>query len=241
MTYIYGHRGASAHCPENTMAAFVKALACGADGIELDVHLTKDRIPVIIHDDQVKRTTNGKGWVKHLSLDEIKRLDAGSWFSPAFKTEKILTLQEFLEWIAPTSLFLNIELKNNTVEYEGMEALVYNLVQTYEMKERTIYSSFNHYSLVQMKKIDESVETATLYSSALYKPWAYAKSLGASSVHPHYKTLKPAIIQQLKAHGIGIRPYTVNQEKWLTYFFQQNIDAIITDSPDVAHAIRHSC
>ncbi|MGG1573724.1 glycerophosphodiester phosphodiesterase [Fictibacillus sp. NRS-1165] len=239
MTKIFGHRGASKVCPENTMAAYTRAYEMGADGLEIDVHLTSDGIPVIIHDDTVKRTTNGKGYVKHFTLAEIKQLDAGSWFSSAFQHERILTLEEFLQWICRTPLLLNIELKNNKVHYEDLEKKVYSLVNAYGMKERTIYSSFNHYSLVQLRSMDPYIDIAPLYSSAIYEPWNYAKSMGALSVHPQFKSLHPIILESLQEHGIRVRPYTVNQEKWLHYFLDWQVDAIITDTPDVAVAIRN--
>ncbi|CAG0947487.1 partial Glycerophosphodiester phosphodiesterase, partial [Anaerolineae bacterium] len=100
-TLIIGHRGGSAYTPENTLSAFNHALELGADGIELDVTLTKDNVPVVIHDDKVDRTTNGHGLVKDLMLDQIKQLDAGSWFNEKFRGEKIPTLAEVLDTIAP--------------------------------------------------------------------------------------------------------------------------------------------
>ncbi|KSU85675.1 glycerophosphoryl diester phosphodiesterase [Fictibacillus enclensis] len=239
MTKIYGHRGASKVCPENTMAAYIKALELGAEGLEIDVHLTKDGIPVVIHDETVKRTTNGKGYVKNISLSEIKLLDAGSWFSPEFQNERIPTLEEFLQWIRTTPLLLNIELKNNKVYYKDLEQKVYNLVNAYGMKERTIYSSFNHYSLVLLRNMDPSIDIAPLYTSNLYEPWNYAKRLGAWSVHPPFKSLHPPILEGLRQHNVSVRPYTVNQEKWLYYFFQYEVDAVITDQPDLARAVRN--
>ncbi|SDM79834.1 glycerophosphoryl diester phosphodiesterase [Fictibacillus solisalsi] len=239
MTKIYGHRGASKVCPENTMAAYIKALQLGAEGLEIDVHLTKDGIPVVIHDETVKRTTSGKGYVKNFSLAEIKQLDAGSWFSPEFQNERIPTLEEFLQWIRTTPLLLNIELKNNKVYYEDLEQKVYSLVNAYGMKERTIYSSFNHYSLVVLRSMDPSIDIAPLYTSNLYEPWNYAKRLGAWSVHPPYKSLHPPILEELRHHNVSVRPFTVNQEKWLYYFFQFEVDAVITDQPDLARAVRN--
>lgn len=239
MTKIFAHRGASKVCPENTMAAYQKAFEMGADGLEIDVHLTSEGIPVVIHDETVKRTTNGKGYVKNMTLAELQQLDAGSWFSPAFYRERILSLEELLQWICTTPLLLNIEFKNNKINYEDLELKVYELVNAYGMKERTIYSSFNHYSLALMRSMDPAVDIAPLYSAALYEPWNYAKSFGAASVHPQFKCLPPVILEKLHQNGFSVRPYTVNQEKWLHYFFKWNVDAVITDVPDVALAVRN--
>src|SRR5687767_9211054 len=99
MTYIFAHRGSSKDCPENTMAAFKKAYQDGADGIELDVQLSKDGIPVIIHDEKLDRTTNKKGNVFSYAYNELTKADAGSWFSKTFAGEPVPSLQELLEWI----------------------------------------------------------------------------------------------------------------------------------------------
>ncbi len=120
-TKILAHRGASAYAPENTMAAFKKAIEMNADGIELDVHLSKDGYIVIIHDERVDRTTDGKGEVKDFSLDELKKLDAGSWFSDEYKGEKIPTLEELLSLIKNTEIYLNIEIKAGYRVYPDIE------------------------------------------------------------------------------------------------------------------------
>jgi glycerophosphoryl diester phosphodiesterase len=234
MTYIFGHRGASKDCPENTMAAFKKAYEDGADGIELDVQLSKDGIPVIIHDEKINRTSNKKGYVVDWTYEDLKKADAGSWFSDKFSNERIPSLEMFLKWIAPLSLLLNIELKNNIIEYEGLEEKTLQLIRLYGMERRTVISSFNHYSLVKIKKLDPYIETAPLYSSGLYEPWAYARALGSRSAHPHYKSLQPYVMEGFKSHNIALRPYTVNSEKWMKYFFKWGIESIITDYPNVA-------
>lgn len=123
--------------------------------------------------------------------------------------------------------------------YEDLEQKVYNLVNAYGMKERTIYSSFNHYSLVLLRNMDPSIDIAPLYTSNLYEPWNYAKRLGAWSVHPPFKSLHPPILEGLRQRNVSVRPYTVNQEKWLYYFFQYEVDAVITDQPDLARAVRN--
>ncbi|MGC4376469.1 glycerophosphodiester phosphodiesterase [Fictibacillus sp. Mic-4] len=234
MTKIFGHRGASKECPENTMISFQRAYEIGVHGIETDVQLSKDGIPVIIHDESVNRTTNGKGYIKNLTINEIKALDAGSWFSNVFRNETIPTLEELLHWIYTKPLLLNIELKNNRFAYEGLEKKVYDLVCAYGMKERTIISSFNHYSLVRMREIDDMIDIAPLYSSGIYEPWHYAKSLGARSVHPKFRSLPPYILEGFHFNQINVRPYTVNNKKWLMYFLDWKVDAIITDKPDLA-------
>ncbi|WP_349407691.1 glycerophosphodiester phosphodiesterase [Pseudalkalibacillus sp. SCS-8] len=238
MTYIFAHRGSSKSAPENTMAAFRKALEEKADGIELDVQLSKDKVPVIIHDESLKRTTGTKGFVGEYTVEELKRLDAGKWFSQKFKGEKIPTLEEVLIWLQPTCLYLNIEFKNNVLPYYGMEKIVHDLVCHYGLQDRVIYSSFNHYSLKELKKVNPRVDIAPLYSSGLYEPWKYAKSMTAESAHPHWRTLNQAILKGFKKHGIRVRPYTVNDTKKMKWMFENDVEAIITDTPEIARSVR---
>lgn len=237
-TKIIAHRGASKYAPENTMSAFKLAYEMDADGIELDVQLTKDLVPVIIHDESVKRTTGVKRYINDLTIKEVKQLDAGKWFSQKFREEQIPTLEEVLEWIAPTGMLLNIELKNNINPYEGMEDIIIKLVNKYDMQEKVIYSSFNHYSLKEIIKLAPHADVAILYGEKLYKPWKYIEFVGAKSAHPNYKNVTDETIAGFKKHGVEVRPYTVNNSAKMSYFFKNEIDAIITDVPDVAKSIR---
>lgn len=239
MTYIFAHRGSSKDCPENTMAAFKKAFEDGADGIELDVQLSKDGVPVIIHDEKLDRTTNTKGTVKDFTYEELTKIDAGSWFSKKFSNEHVPSLQMFLEWIAPLPMLLNIELKNNVIEYSGLEEKTLQLLYQYGMEKRTVISSFNHYSLVKIRKMNPYIETAPLYSSGIFEPWEYVKAVCSQSAHPNYKSLHPYILEGFKQHNIPIRPYTVNSQKWMAYLFEWGIEAIITDYPIIARNVRN--
>lgn len=144
---IYGHRGASQYAPENTLASYNRAIEMGADGIEIDVHKSKDGHLIVCHDERVDRTTNGQGYIKDLILKEIKSLDAGSWFSKEFSGEKIPLLEEVLEFVKDKDILLNIELKNGPIFYDGIEDELIRLVRVFNLVENTIISSFNHYSL----------------------------------------------------------------------------------------------
>ncbi|MDR7072646.1 glycerophosphodiester phosphodiesterase [Fictibacillus barbaricus] len=239
MTYIFAHRGSSKDCPENTMAAFKKAFEDGADGIELDVQLTKDGVPVIIHDEKIDRTTNQKGYIADYTYEELLNIDAGSWFSKAFQNEHIPSLEMLLQWIAPLPLLLNVELKNNEIEYDGLEEKTLDLLHRYGMEKRTVLSSFNHYSLIKIRKLNPYIETAPLYSDGLLDPWEYVKVVSSQSAHPYYKTLHPYIMEGFKRNNIPLRPYTVNQKKWMQYFFKWGAQAIITDYPLIARSVLH--
>src|SRR5690606_20002442 len=154
---IIAHRGASDQAPETTMAAFRRALDIGADGIELDVHMSADGRLVVIHDETVDRTSNGKGLVKDKTLAELKELDFGSWFSEGFRGEKIPELEDVLELLSDRDVLLNIEIKNGPVFYPGIETAVADALQKYGMTDRTIISSFNHYTLVEIRRYDPGI------------------------------------------------------------------------------------
>jgi glycerophosphoryl diester phosphodiesterase len=237
VTLIFAHRGASRRCPENTMIAFKTAHQLGAHGIELDVQLSKDGIPVVIHDYYLKRTTNGSGYIKDKTLSELKKLDAGSWFSKKYKNERIPSLEEVFEWITFNSLLVNVELKNQDITYEGLEEKVIALIHHYQLQKRVILSSFNHNSLLTVNNIDSKIETAPIYKAKLHEPWNYAKSLNAKGVHPHYKTLTKESIHNFHKHNLSVRPYTINNEKVMRTFIHWNIDAIITDLPSIGLSV----
>ena len=131
MTKVIAHRGASADAPENTMRAFEQAMLFGADGIELDVQLTRDGELVVIHDETLDRTTTGRGSVYSYTFAELRTLDAGSWFARSTKPERIPHLQEVFDLLAGTDILLNVELKNDVVLYDGIEAKLCALLAAY--------------------------------------------------------------------------------------------------------------
>ena len=140
--WVVGHRGAMGHCPENTLASFERGLQLGADWIELDVHLSRDNALIVIHDETLDRTTNGKGAVRDHSLAELKALDAGSWFGPQYAGERIPTLDEVLRWARQRNAIVDIEIKNAPVYYAGIEAAVVEALDRYGMTEQVIVISF---------------------------------------------------------------------------------------------------
>lgn len=235
MTLIFGHRGAAGSYPENTMSSFIAAYQAGADGIELDVQMTKDGELVVIHDETVDRTTDGSGYVGELLLSDILKLDASYTFSQYTGQVKIPTLEEVLKWVATLPSFLiNIELKNGIIEYPMIEERTIELVQKFNLEKRTIISSFNHYSLVKCAELSGEIETAILYMEGLYKPWEYAKDVGASGMHPYYYAVNRGIIENSKLHQVAVRPFTVNEEKIMIDLIKNDYSAFITDFPDRA-------
>ena len=237
MTLIFGHRGYAAVYPENTMISFKEAQKAGADGIELDVQLSRDKELVVIHDPTVDRTTDGSGSVRELTLDQLKQLNAAHQ-SKTVDFAPIPTLRDVMEWLAGTDLLLNIELKNAVYPYEGMEEKVIDLIREYDMEERVILSSFNHYSLVYCHRLAPDIETAPLYSEGLYMPWVYAESIRAKSIHPKFRAAPNEIIEQCQQAGIAVRPYTVNRKGEMKRLFRVGCSAFITDDPNLAASVR---
>ncbi|UQZ35144.1 hypothetical protein C2I18_17395 [Paenibacillus sp. PK3_47] len=229
----FAHRGASAVCPENTMAAFRKSLELGATGIETDVQMTRDGGLVLIHDEKVDRTSNGKGYLKDQTLAEVRQLDAGSWFGPEFKVEPFPTLEELLDLLKDRDTVLNIELKNGVFMYPGMEEKVIAAVRKYGMSDRVILSSFNHYSLAHCKTLAPEIRTGILYGDGLYRPWDYAKSLTADALHAYLPTVRPGFVSEAAQNGIAYHPWTVNDPAQMQALIDMQVSGIITDHPDV--------
>ncbi|WNS74169.1 glycerophosphodiester phosphodiesterase [Bacillus sp. DTU_2020_1000418_1_SI_GHA_SEK_038] len=239
MTLIFAHRGYSALYPENTMKAFREAEKASADGIELDVQLTKDGEVVVIHDEKVDRTTNGKGYVKDFIYKDLRKLDASGKRKKLFsQIEPIPSLVEVLEWMKTNRMICNVELKNGVFPYEGMEEKVITLIRAYDLTDRVILSSFNHYSIVYCYRLAPEIETAPLFSEGLYMPWIYAESIGAGSIHPKYTIAKSELIKASEEYGIAVRPYTVNKEKEMHRLFSVGCSAFITDNPVLANEIK---
>lgn len=238
MTKIFAHRGAAGTHPENTMVAFYEAERVGADGIELDVQMTKDGALVVIHDETVDRTTDGTGWVKDFTYRDLQSLHAGYKFAEQYPTCPIPLLEEVLAWISGTSLLLNIELKNGLIAYDRLEEKVIDLVKHYQLEPRVIFSSFNHNSMARCRQLAPTIETALLYMERLYQPWQYVRVLGAKGLHPYYRTVSESFVREAHLHHVRVRPFTINSEEAMNTMFRYKVDAIFTDYPEKAKQIK---
>ncbi|MFD1360626.1 glycerophosphodiester phosphodiesterase [Lentibacillus salinarum] len=233
-TTIFAHRGTSKYAPENTMAAFHLAYQQGSDGIETDVHLTKDHIPVLMHDERVNRTTNGSGYIKDFTFEQLQQLDAGAWFASEFAGSQIVPLDEFLEWIQDKPLYLNIELKNNKIDYNHLEMIVYNRVSHYHLLHRTTLSTFNPTSLRRLKHLNRNVGVALLLSKRYKKLVPMAKDLGANAIHIKFRLLNQLLVDKCHQENMAVRVYTVNKPGQMQRCFAMGSDGIFTDVPKVA-------
>lgn len=229
---VYAHRGASGVCPENTMAAFRKAVELGAGGIETDVQMTSDGVLVLCHDEKVDRTTNGRGLLASMNWSEVQALDAGSWFAPQFAGERIPTLEQLLDLVVESGIMLNIEIKSGLVIYPGIEAKAIELVRRAGLGERVIFSSANHFSLVECKRHAPEIRTGILYIEGLVDPWLYAKHIGANALHPLYHGVRPELVTGAHAAGLAVNTWTVDDPKAISYMAQCGVDGIITNYPD---------
>lgn len=223
----FAHRGVMALQPENTMSAFRLALDAGADGIETDVHLTKDGELVLIHDETLERTTDGNGMVSSYTLDELRRFNAGVRYS---QQEVIPTLQELLELVRGESSRLNLEVKTDVLRYVGIESRLLDTIESSGIDpSRVLFSSFNHETIHRLKKMRPDIEAAILLAQPLYDTVGYLESVGADSVHPHIDRITDEEIRWLQQHGVPVRPYTIKTDAQLERCRALQVDAIFVN------------
>lgn len=236
MVQIFAHRGFSGYYPENTMLAFQKvAEETVADGIELDIQLTKDGEIVIMHDEMLDRTTNGSGWLKDHTLEELKMLSVGVNVKGFFPRQTIPTLCEYFTWLKTTKLITNIELKTSYFEYEGIEEKLIAMVKEFGLEDQIWYSSFNHYTVARIKKLMPEAKCGLLTDTWLMNIGEYAASQGAASVNARtYFCAKEGVAADLHAHNIALQAWTPNDAEMMQELVDAGVDVLITNYPDIA-------
>jgi glycerophosphoryl diester phosphodiesterase len=241
---VLAHRGASAYAPENTLAAFRLARELGADGIELDVQLSRDRVPVVIHDDTVDRTADGHGRVSGMTVAELTRLDAGTWKTEDYRGEPIPTLAQVLDavadWLKPIGRarpgLLNIELKTERFFTDGLEREVLNTIARYGIGERVLVSSFSPYALYRAKKINPRLRRGLLYDTSLafYLRRAWLRFLAApQTMHPEFPMVDQRYVDWAKRKRLGVVTWTVDDPAEAKRLADLGVNAIITNKPDL--------
>lgn len=234
---IWAHRGASGYAPENTLEAFRLARDMGVDGVELDVQFTKDRQLVVIHDETIDRVSDGTGYVADYTLEELRKLRFNRTH-PEYEGCVIPTLREVLELLRPAGMTVNIELKTGINFYDGIEKQVLKLVEELRMGEQVIYSSFNHASVIRMKRLCPEARVGLLYSDGIWQPAEYASKLGAEALHPSLNNMQyPQLMEQSRENGVKVHVWTVNGREELKRIEEMGVDAIITNFPDVAREV----
>ena len=230
---IFGHRGASAYAPMNTLPAFRLAYEMGADGIELDVHRTRDNEIVIVHDFSVDGSTNGSGRVQDMTLSELKALDAGSWFEPRFAGVQIPTLDETFDAVGD-KLILNIEIKSMPGQDDGLERLLAAKVWEYAMQDRVIVSSFNPTALIRFREAAPQIAIGMLsFPGSPFSSAISSAGLDFEAVHPYVDEVNRALISDAHGNGQRVNTWTVNDPDVAKSLWEMDIDGIITDKPDI--------
>lgn len=231
---VIAHRGASAEAPENTLAAFRRALEIGVDGVELDAHLSADGEPVVIHDPLLGRTAAGSGLVKDHTLAALRRLDAGRWFGERFAGECIPTLAQALESLRTVRVI--VEIKNGPIFYPEIAARVVSVVRASGHAAVTI-SSFDHPVLLEIKTAAPDLDTAVLYMARPIDPVRLARDAGAAILHPHWAYVTLDLVAAAHAAGLRVETWTVDEPAHLAHIVGIGVDGVITNHPDRLRAV----
>jgi len=220
MVKVTGHRGAAALEPENTIKSVRKALDLGVDQVEIDVHLTKDGRLVVIHDERVDRTTNGRGYVRDLTLAEIRKLDAG-------KGERVPTLQEVVDAVRGRAV-LQIELKGLGVERETV-----GTVEANRIVEEVVLTSFRHGAVKRARELNPRLETGVLFYCHPVRVCQLALDAGASAIHPNVDFVDRAMVEEAHGLGLKVRAWNSDDEDQMRRLIGLGVDAIGSNRPDL--------
>jgi glycerophosphoryl diester phosphodiesterase len=233
-TWVVGHRGAMGYCPENTFASFDRALALGADWIELDVHQSRDGELIVIHDEAVDRTTDGRGLVQEQTTAELKALDAGSWYGPQFAGQRVPTLDEVLRWARQRDTIVDIEIKNAPLYYAGIEESVVTTLDRAGMTEQVIVISFDHHAVGRVKALDSRIVTGVLYAGRPADAGlGLARAVDADALLPHWAYVTADDVRSAHEAGLVVAPWESSDPTVLRHLIEAGVDAIGTNKPDV--------
>ena len=233
---LFAHRGFSGMYPENSPLAFrMAAEKTNADGIESDVHISKDGQLVIFHDASVERTSNGTGFIRDLTYAQLLELDIGAWKSPEFAGQHIWTLGQLLDFCREVRMLLNLELKNYEVFYDGLEQRVIDEICARGMQEQVFVSSFNHISMQRFKDLCPEIETGLLYDKPLLDMEHYLLPSNADNMHPRYMLLQyqPELMDLFHSRGMKVNTWTVNDAADMRDMIHRGVDGIISNYPDL--------
>ena len=244
---IIGHRGASVVAPENTMAAFREAIAAGADGNEFDVRLTRDGVPVVIHDSTLHRTAGLPQRITNLTWSELKSVDVGSWFARkknlppgSFANETVPSLRELFTLFESNNLTLCLEMKcDSTAEYAPLAEACSRLIEEYGLKDRVIVECFKLPALAIVKQLDEGIKTAALFEPSFSTPSVLsdqsvitqATAVSASYLALHYRLAREGLVEKAKLAGLKVALWTVDDPTWIERARAMGIEALITNDP----------
>lgn len=232
---VIAHRGASAYAPENTLIAFDLALSYGAQWVEFDVMLSKDEEPFVMHDVNLKRTTNGHGNMSEVESSYIQTLDAGTWFSKQYQGEKIPHFRDILKWLIFSNVKANIEIK----PCEGFEKKTATVVLSYlqrywpDANPLPLISSFNQDVLSLCRSLSPEMPLGFLAHSWDGSWQKQAELLNCTTVHMNHRILTRERVKEVKDAGFQVLAYTVNRKRLAKKLFSWGVDAIFSDYPDI--------
>ena len=239
---IIGHRGASAVAPENTMAAFREALAVGADGIEFDVRLTRDGVPVVIHDSTLRRTGGIPRRVADLTWSEIRKVDVGSWFGKSFANETVPSLAELFTLFQTNNSTLYLEMKSDSVaDQRPLAEACVRAIEEHSLQERVVVECFQLPALGILREFDPQIKTVALFEPTFTNPSVLsdqriinqATDVGAAALALHHRLAREGLVQKAKAAGMHVAVWTVDDPAWIERARAIGIDALITNDPAV--------
>ncbi len=242
---VISHRGANIYAPQNTLPAFKKSLEIGIDGFETDVHITKDGQLVLCHNYTIDSTSDGKGSISQMTLDQLKKYDFGSYFSPRFAGTRIPTMDEFLTFVEDADIsVLNIELKSPKENETEIVSETIRLVKEHGLFEKLIISSFDPKLIIEAKLIDEDCKTGFLYSvnrktalPMLRHPIDFARNLHVDALHPQNIFVNEKYVYEAHEAGLLVNTWTVNSIRDIEKMIRCGVDGIITNYPDVTKGI----
>lgn len=220
-TIIFAHRGIPVKFPENSLEGFRYAVEHGAEGVEFDVHLTKDGVPIVMHDEQINRTTNGSGYIKDYILSEIRNFHLKNG-------EPVPTLKEVLELLQNKDLYINLEFKTNKIYYKGIENTVLSLARQYHFVHPIIYSSFDYRTLKVCLLEDCSQQYCFLTKKPILFPQRFIKKNHFTAIHPHFYL--PSKVTQ--------RIWTVNKPRLARKYFKRGVAGIFTDDFELMNKVK---
>ncbi len=228
---VIAHRGGAKRFPENTLAAFRRSVEIGAHGVEFDVHRCASGELVVIHDDDLQRTTNGVGLVKESSYPEIKRLSAGKWFAPEFNSEHVPLLSEVLD-VFNDKMLINIEIKNTPIGYPGIEEDLLEALDGYDHRHNVVVSSFDHHFLRRLSALDNTIQIGVLAAAMLLDPAEYTSRFGAKYYINAFDCLLPEAVKEAQDAGLTVLVWTLNTPRDWSEAVRFGVDAIYTDDPE---------
>jgi glycerophosphoryl diester phosphodiesterase len=227
-----GHRGAAGSRPEHTKPSFAHAMDMGVDMIELDIQLTRDGRLVVVHDRELGRTLPGGGPVRDCTFDQLRILDAGSWFDPAYAGERVLSLEDVLH-LTSGRVDLNVEIKSPEPDWAGTAAVLAELLERHGRLKSTIVSCFELGALRCMRATARSVRLGVLWETAdLEGMWRAAEELNATSVHPHWALVEANVVAAARSSRLAVITWTVNDARLMGELIELGVDGIISDFPE---------